>query len=103
MVHVIYRPADPVGSRYNPSDAGIQAMIDHLNEVYAGGNNLAGSISSFPIQAGASHPQCTATTGIERIDGSSLSGFNTDGISPLSGSGATGWQNLIWKIEPLAG
>ncbi|MCO5292163.1 MAG: M43 family zinc metalloprotease [Chitinophagaceae bacterium] len=90
VVHVIYRPADPVGSRYNPSDAGIQAMIDHLNEVYAGGNNFnMGASLPFRFKLAQRTPQCTATTGIERIDGSSLSGFNTDGIS-LPGSGATG-------------
>jgi len=97
IVHVIYRPADAIGSKNNPSDASIQAMIDHLNEVYAGGNNFnTGSSLPFRFKLAQRTPQCTFTTGIERIDGSSLSNFNTDGIS-LPGSGASGAKESDMK------
>lgn len=101
VVHVIYRPSDALGSQYNPTDANIQSMIDHLNEVYTAGNSYnTGASLPFRFKLAQRSPSCGATTGIERIDGSSLPDYITEGIS-LPGSGAAGASEVSMKALSL--
>lgn len=100
VVHVIYRPSDAIGTKYNPDDASIQAMIDHINQVYTAGNAYnMGVPLPFRFKLAQRSPGCGATSGIERIDGTSLSGFLSDGVS-YPGSGAAGaTESSIKKLS----
>lgn len=86
VVHVIHT-GEVVGHAYNPSDATITATINYLNQVYAGtyaGMEPAGSDAAGEIQIqfalATRSPNCTATNGINRIDGNSIAGYAANGI-----------------------
>jgi hypothetical protein len=93
VIHVI-TTGGAVGSVYNPTDAQLQGMIDYLNQTYNatwGGypdSNSGGT--SIPIQfvLAQRDSNCNATTGIERINGSGVTGYTAGGIDNGSGTGA---------------
>ncbi len=93
VVHVIHT-GGAVGTIYNPDDATILSTIAYLNRVYAGtqsGMTPAGTDAAGDIQIqfalATRGPNCTATTGIERIDGSVLSGYTANGIQGVTTTG----------------
>jgi hypothetical protein len=93
VVHVIHT-GGAVGTSYNPTDAVITNTINYLNQVYAGtyaGMTAAGSDAAGDIQIqfalATRGPNCTATTGIERIDGTVLTGYAANGIKAATSTG----------------
>lgn len=87
VVHVLHL-GEAVGSGTNISDAQIQSSIDNLNDFYRG--NTANSPIDFEIQFQLAQrdQNCNATTGINRIDASGVTGYASSGVSFNSGPGA---------------
>ena len=95
VVHVIHT-GGAIGTTYNPTDAQITGAISYLNQVYAGtyaGMTAAGSDAAGEIQVqfalATRGPNCTATTGIDRVNGSSISGYTANGVNAATSLGAT--------------
>lgn len=117
VVHVIHTGGD-IGTMYNPTDAQILRAIAYLNAVYNG---------SYPGTAGAGDlgiqfvlaqrdPNCNPTNGINRVDGSGVSGYvsggvmvnnTTGGADELSIKSLSRWDNTqyynIWIVNKLDG
>lgn len=94
VVHVMHT-GGAVGSIYNPSDAQITGAIDYLNQVFAGtwpGMTApveGGGVVNLEIQFALAQrtPSCGATTGINRVDASSLPNYTANGINVQTASG----------------
>jgi hypothetical protein len=93
VVHVIHT-GGAVGTMYNPDDVTINNTINYLNQVYAGtysGMTAAGTDAAGDLQIqfalATRGPNCTATTGIERIDGSVISGYAANGVKAATSTG----------------
>ncbi|WP_460218902.1 GEVED domain-containing protein [Psychroserpens sp. MEBiC05023] len=86
VVHVLHL-GESEGVDTNISDAQIQSSIDNLNYFYGG--QSPDSPIDFEIQFGLAQrdPNCNPTTGINRIDASSVPGYSTNGVS-FFGAGA---------------
>lgn len=82
VVHVMHT-GGAIGTIYNPTDGQIQGAINYLNQVYRGTYPGTQGIGDLQIQfaLAVKDPNCNSTTGIERIDASSISGYSTNGIS----------------------
>jgi hypothetical protein len=86
VVHVIHT-GEAVGHAYNPTDATITATINYLNQVYAGtyagmeptGSDAAGEIQ-IQFALATRDPNCTASNGINRIDGNGIAGYAANGV-----------------------
>jgi hypothetical protein len=95
VVHVVHT-GGAIGTTYNPTDAQITGTIAYLNQVYAGtyagmeptGSNAAGEIQ-IQFALATRGPNCTATTGIDRVDGSSITGYTANGVNAITALGAT--------------
>lgn len=96
VVHVLHL-GEAVGTETNISDAQIQSSIDNLNSFYRG--QTAASSVDFKIQFALAQrdPSCIATTGINRIDASSVPNYSASGISFNSGPGAN--QNTLKDLS----
>ena len=122
VVHVIYKSSESnIGSTSNPSDDAIQNAINKLNNDYSGIGTASNS-AKVPIRfvLAKRSPDCKSTTGINRIDGGSISGYNNYGLAyPASGFvGGASEQNIralanwppqqyyniwiVWKIQSKA-
>ena len=86
VVHVLHL-GEAVGTGSNISAAQIQSSIDNLNSFYRG--QTAGSSLDFQIEFSLAKraPDCSATTGINRIDASGVPSYASDGVA-LDGPGA---------------
>ncbi|HWK03905.1 MAG TPA: M43 family zinc metalloprotease [Puia sp.] len=81
VVHIVHT-GGAVGSVYNPTDAQITGAISYLNAVYNGtypGIQGAGDLQIQFVLA-QRDPNCNPTNGINRIDGSSVSGYVSGGV-----------------------
>lgn len=94
VIHIIHT-GGVTGSNYNPSDAQLIGMINYLNQTYAATwpsypNTLNGG-TFIPLQftLAKRDPNCAATTGINRVDGSSLAGYVQDGMAHNGSAGAS--------------
>lgn len=90
VVHVVHT-GGVIGSIYNPSDADITGAVNYLNQVYDGtwpGTEGVGDIQIRFVLA-TLDPNCHATNGIHRLDGSAIPGYLANGINAETGSGAT--------------
>ena len=87
VVHVIHL-GESVGTGSNISDAQIQSSIDNLNDFYRG--LTAGSPVDFEIEftLAKRDPSCNATSGINRINGSGLTGYADFGVNFENSNGA---------------
>lgn len=95
VVHVI----EGSNASFTRTDAQIQQWIDNANKMYAG--TYAWPAAGVPADFGTSavfpiklvlakrDPNCNATTGIVRYNGSSLSGYNASGMAYQTSNGAT--------------
>jgi hypothetical protein len=116
VVHVINTGGD-VGTIYNPTDAQILRAIGYLNAVYNGsypGTSGAGNLGIQFVLA-QRDPNCNPTNGINRVDGSGVSGYvsgginvnNTTGASELSVKNLSRWDNTqyynIWIVDKIDG
>ena len=89
VVHVLHLAGEAVGDGTNISDAQIQSSIDNLNNFYSG--SLSGSSLNFQIEfiLAKRAPNCTATTGINRIDASAVPNYTDNGVKVgVDGTGA---------------
>lgn len=90
VVHVVHT-GGAVGTIYNPSDAQITGAINYLNQVYNGTYPLTEGVGDIQIQfvLASKDPNCNATTGIDRIDGSSLTNYVSNGVNNANTTGVT--------------
>jgi hypothetical protein len=116
VVHVVHI-GGAIGSIYNPTDAQIQGAIDYLNQVYNGtypGTTGAGDIQ-IQFALAVRDPDCNATNGIDRIDGSVLPNYSAGGVNVYS-TGGTHQLNIknlsrwspsdyynIWVVNKIDG
>ncbi len=93
VVHVIHTGGS-VGSAYNPSDATINAAITYLNETYeatyASYPDTNNGGVRFPVKfvLAKRTETCGTTGGIIRVNGSSLTGYSSNGMNLNNSSGA---------------
>ncbi len=95
VVHVVHT-GGAIGTTYNPTDADIQGAITYLNQVYNGSYPGIEGVGDIEIQFALAvrDPSCNTTNGINRVDGSGLSGYTADGVRL---SGAVGAADLDVK------
>jgi hypothetical protein len=81
VVHVIHT-GTPIGSPDNPSDANINAMITLMNNAFQkNGAMYGGANIGLAFKLATKSPGCGSTTGINRINGSSVTHYVTGGIT----------------------
>ncbi|HEY4207835.1 MAG TPA: M43 family zinc metalloprotease, partial [Puia sp.] len=96
VVHIVHT-GGAIGTIYNPTDAQIQGAIDYLNAVYNGTYpTLSGGVGDLGVQfvLAKRDPNCNPTTGIDRIDGSSLANYVASGISTSAPNPGTDELNV---------
>jgi Pregnancy-associated plasma protein-A/GEVED domain/Secretion system C-terminal sorting domain len=90
VVHVIHT-GGAIGTIYNPSNAQITGAINYLNQVYNGtypGIQGAGDLQVQFVLA-SRDPNCNASTGIDRINGSSLTNYVSNGVNSSTSGGVS--------------
>jgi hypothetical protein len=106
VVHVIHT-GDVVGSVYNPTDATIKGAIDYLNAVYngtwtgTGGTILGAGDIQVQFVLATKDPAGNPSTGINRVNGSSITGYTTTGISTSGSPDELSVKNLS-RWDPAA-
>lgn len=114
VVHVIHL-GEAVGTGTNISDAQIQSSINNLNDFYRG--LTPNSAVDFEIEfvLAQRDPDCGASTGINRMDGSGLPGYTNFGLNVQNSNGAdysdivalSSWPQTdylnIWIVSELDG
>ena len=79
VVHVLHL-GESVGTGTNISDAQIQSAIDNMNDCYAGTGTYT-TDTDIQFQLAVQDPNCSATTGIVRVNASGTSDYSTSGIT----------------------
>ncbi len=116
VVHVIHT-GGVVGSADNPSDSLIKAMINNLNKAWRKNGAVYGGVDmKIQFALATKAPTCAATTGINRVDGSSLPNYTTGGITNYNNPASTPeadvkslsrWPNTdyinIWIVNKING
>lgn len=122
VVHVIHS-GGAVGTAYNPTTAQLQGMINYLNQTYAATYpaypNASNGGTYVPLQfvLAQRDPNCNATNGIVRVDGSSLANYAADGMSmnfpntpgadEVAVKALSRWPNTqyynIWVVNKIEG
>jgi Pregnancy-associated plasma protein-A/GEVED domain len=116
VVHVVHT-GDAVGTTYNPSDADIIGAIDYLNQVYNG--TYPGTVGAGDIQIqfvlALRDPSCNPTTAINRVNGSGLTNYVSNGVNAgtVNGTPELSVKNLsrwdpsryynIWLVNKIDG
>jgi hypothetical protein len=121
VVHVIHT-GGAIGTIYNPTDAQILNAINYLNSVYngtwvdpaQGGIQGAGDLGIQFVLA-KRDPNCNPTNGINRVDGSSVSGYASGGVRRSTATGTpdiniknlSRWDNTkyynVWIVNKIDG
>lgn len=111
VVHVIHT-GGAIGSTYNPSDAAIIDAIDGLNDFYANANGQGVDINIQFVLAKRDE-NCSAATGINRVDASGLAGYTAHGVNRSNNNGITDlamkdlsrWSNQdyynVWLVNKI--
>ncbi len=119
VIHVIHT-GGAVGTIYNPTDAQLTGMINYLNQAYNATYASYPAVGSggvyFPVKfvLAKRDPSCSATTGINRVDGSSVSGYSANGVnagtigaSEVAVKALSKWPNNeyynIWVVNKIDG
>ncbi len=121
VVHIIHT-GGAVGTIYNPADSVIENAIEDMNEIYqarhANYEDTNGNGVRFPVKfvLAKRTSGCSSTSGIIRIDGTSLSGaYNANGVKRNGSSGVddeelkswSRWNNReyynIWVVNRIDG
>lgn len=118
VIHVIHT-GTPIGTPDNPSDSLINALINQMNDAFQlDGPNYGGADIGLAFQLANRSPDCMVTTGIVRIDGSSIPDYASGGITtdtflfPNSAheiivKGLSRWPNTdylnIWIVNTIDG
>ena len=90
VVHVVHT-GGAIGTIYNPTDVQITNTINYLNQVYNGtypGTTGAGDLQ-IQFALATRDPNCNATTGIDRVNGSAIPGYAAAGVNYSTSGGAT--------------
>ncbi|MEP7279130.1 MAG: zinc-dependent metalloprotease [Bacteroidota bacterium] len=87
-VHVVHT-GGAVGTVYNPTDAQIQGAINYLNQVYNGTYPGIEGVGDLQVQfvLASRDTNCNSFSGIDRIDGSSLTNYATNGVNSSTSGG----------------
>ena len=113
VVHVIHL-GEPVGTGSNISDAQIQDAINGLNDRYANGN-AQGTDCEIHFCLATQTPDGCPTNGINRVNGSGVPDYSTEGIEFNSLCGAdeaaikalSQWSPLeyynVWVVHDICG
>lgn len=106
VVHLI-TSSSPANSGLALTDAQITTWIDNANKMYAttyggsyaaeGPGSLDGNVIPFKLVLAKRTAQCTATNGIVRYNGSSIAGYDANGVNRNQTNGAS-----IAQIRTLA-
>ena len=101
VVHVI-TSSDVSNSALSLTDAQINTWVNNANKMYdttygngffpEGSGNLDGNVIPFKLVMAKRTPQCTASTGIVRYNGSTISGYDQYGVQAQTGNGVTSAQ-----------
>lgn len=116
VVHVIHT-GTPVGAPDNPTDADIHAVLNLLNTAFRrDGPIYGGADIEMHFALAIIDPDCTLTSGINRVDGSVFTDYPTGGITytGVPGSvdeilvkGLSRWPNAdyinIWIVNKIDG
>ncbi|MBC7866337.1 MAG: hypothetical protein H7X88_02275 [Gloeobacteraceae cyanobacterium ES-bin-316] len=116
VVHVIHT-GSPVGAADNPSDAAINAMINNLNNAYRrNGASFGGADIKIQFNLALRSPACGSTSGIVRVNGSSVPDYVSGGITNFNFAGSapetavkrlSRWPNTdyinIWIVHKING
>jgi len=98
VVHVIHL-GEAIGVGTNISDAQVESAIDNLTDVYR--NNTG---SSFDVEVefalAVQDPNCNATTGIIRVDGTSITSYSTDGCIKTNVAGTNELEMKATSVWP---
>lgn len=113
VFHIIHK-GEAVGSGTNISDAQVQSAVDALNRDYrrtnADGGIGQGAGPDLEIQfcLATKDPSGNSTTGINRVDGSSVSGYSSGGITSSNETqvkALSKWNNSnycnIWVVSEI--
>lgn len=108
VVHVIHL-GEAVGTGTNISDAQIQSAIDNLNDAYRNvGYNGVDVNVEFALAV--RDPFCGSTNGINRVSGTSVSGYSSNGITDVNEvnvKALSRWPNdayyNIWIVSEIDG
>jgi len=120
VVHVVHT-GGAVGSNYNPSTTQLTNMVNYLSKTYEATwpsypDSLSGG-THFPVKfvLAKRDPDCNPTDGIVRVNGSSVPGYVSGGVSLGTGTGAdeinvkdlSRWPNTeyvnIWVVNKIDG
>jgi hypothetical protein len=88
VVHVMHT-GGAVGTANNPSDASIVALINYLNQTWAASwpdydaVSKGGTKFPFVFKLAKRDADCNTTSGINRVNASSLPGYTTYGVCPF--------------------
>lgn len=115
VFHVIHK-GEGVGSGTNISSAQLQSSIDALNRDYrrtnadGGIGQGAGPDTEIQFCLASVDPNGNATTGINRVNGSGVSGYSANGVTgsnELSVKSLSRWDNRyylnIWVVSEIDG
>lgn len=98
VVHIVHT-GEAVGTSRNPTDAKVQAIIDHTNKIFAAGSGFSNSVP-FPVKfvLAKRSPDCQATNGILRVNGSSVAGYSDKGVT-ISGTAGYADETSIKNLS----
>lgn len=110
VVHVVHL-GEAVGSGTNISDAQIQSAIDNMNDAYSNSGPYGNSLDLQIQFALAKRDEgCNSTNGIVRVNGTSISGYSTNGITSSNETAVKSlskWDNgsyyNIWIVSEIDG
>lgn len=101
VVHVIESQAT-ANSNLTVTDMEITNWINRANKMYAttfgngfyaeGSGPTGGAVIPFKLVLAKRSPDCQSTTGIIRYNGSTLAGYDTDGVGATSNSGVSDYE-----------
>ena len=114
VVHIIHT-GGAIGTSYNPTDATITTMISNMTKAFrnqAPYTSGVGTDVEIEFELAKRSPTCTATTGINRVNGSGLAnyvagGIGTGGAADADVKALSIWSNIdyynIWIVNKIDG
>lgn len=116
VVHVIHT-GTAIGSPDNPSDDSIKVMIQNLSNAYRKkGSSFGGAVINIQFKLAIKSPGCSATSGIDRVNGSVIPNYTSGGITNINYPGSADevavknlsrWPNTdyinIWIVNKING
>lgn len=94
VMHIIHT-GGAIGTNYNPADTQLTNWVNYVNQVFAAqypsypDTSSGGTYFPYKFVLAKRDPNCNATTGIVRVNGSSLAGYTTYGLQYNTTNGAT--------------